>query len=79
MALASGGIDKRPTGQEEEGDGMVEKKTRDKASISHHNPCWRYRECTISVPYQCYVHMWIYMDLREQFKKFVDPEMHFRS
>jgi hypothetical protein len=30
---ASGGIDKRPSGQEEEeGDGMVEKKTRGKAS-----------------------------------------------
>jgi hypothetical protein len=34
VAPTSGGIDKRPAGQEEEeGDGMMEKKTRGKVSI----------------------------------------------
>jgi hypothetical protein len=82
---ASGGIDKRPADQEkEEGDGMMEKKTRSKASIliiihvgnfeNVPSACHGSVRCIHGSILRGYV--WI---CGEQFKIFVDPEMYFRS
>jgi hypothetical protein len=56
--------------REEEGHGMVEKKTRGKSSIIIIIHIGSFGD-VLSV-----LRVWIY---GEQFKKFVDPEMHFQS